>query len=225
MFDQDPNPCNKLKNLFLNKQLKVKEKIINDLRPNIEINPDGERSAVLQRLPDGTMGTTVLNPTNIDQAPIKTGDNYFSGIHTHNTGAYPMFSWSDAYTLYKLHNKTAPHNQGLASFLLVCQDQNGVFQTYAIVFNNEGVNTLDIVFNSPFWAGKTPAEIALEMDDRLGKKYEKEEKNGTFDYAKAFLSQFSGANVSLYKANSTLDSWSRLQINTATNNSMEIPCE
>lgn len=217
--------CDKLKNLFLNKQLKVKEKIINDLRPNIAINPDGERSAVLQRLPDGTMGTTVLNPTNTNQSPIKSGSNYFSGIHTHPLSTFPMFSWSDVLVLHNLNNGLSSSNTGMASFLLVCQDQNGVFQTYAIVFNNEGVNTLDIVFGLSMNAGMTPAKIAEKMDENLGKKYAIEEKNGTFDYAKAFLSQFSGGNVSLYKANSNLDSWSRLHINTATNNSMEIPCE
>ena len=93
------------------------------------------------------------------------------------------------------------------------------------MFNNEGVNTLDIVFGLSMNAGMTPAKIAEKMDENLEKKYAIEEKNGTFDYAKAFLSQFSGGNVSLYKANSNLDSWSRLHINTATNNSMEIPCE
>lgn len=219
------SPCNKLKNLFTNKDLKVKQRIINDLRPNIDENPEGEKAALLQKLPDGTTGSTILFPTSIGEIKIKTGFNFFSAIHTHPLTTFPMFSWSDVLTLKTMHDNLESHNTGLASFLLVCQDQNGVFQTYAIVFNNEGVNTLDLVFNSPFWAGKTPAEIAVEMNDRLWEGWINEEKNRTFDYAKVFLNQFSGSNVSLYKANSNLDNWSRLHINTATNNSMEIPCE
>lgn len=136
-----------------------------------------------------------------------------------------MFSWSDVLVLKTLSDNLQPYNNDMASFLLVCKDRNNVYQTYAIVFNTEGFNTLDLIFNSPMYAGMNPKKIAAKMDDKLKKKYLKEEKNGTFDYAKAFLEQFSGSNVSLYKANSNLDSWSRLHINTVTNNSMEIPCE
>lgn len=222
---EEETPCVKLKNITTNPQLNVKNTILYDLRPNININPNGERGALLKK-GAANYGYELLSATTDSEIKIKAGGLTFSAIHTHPTSTFPMFSWSDVYTLYTINNLISPTNSGiLTSFMLVCKDQNGDFQTYAIVYNNEGVNTLDIAFNLTMNAGMEPAVIAADMDLKLAKEYRIQEKNGTFDYAKAFLSQFSGSNLSLYKANSTLDSWSRLHINTATNNSMEIPCE
>lgn len=218
------DPCDKLNNLFLNKQLKVKQNIINELRPDINSNETGEKGvSLLKSLTN--YGYQIIPPTTDAQIFFNAGGNLFGAIHTHPLTTFPMFSWSDVLSLYDFHNHLNSSNTDMACLLLVCKDKNNVFQTYAIVFNTEGFNTLDLIFNSPMYAGMSPKRIAGRMDDKLKKKYLKEEKNGTFDYAKAFLEQFSGSNVSLYKANSNLDSWSRLHINTSTNDSMEIPCE
>ena len=84
-------PCEKLKNLLKKPKPDIKSTIINNLIPNIGINPYGEKAAYLQKSPDGTMGTTISLPTTKGQIGIRTGGNYYSAIHTHPESAYWIY--------------------------------------------------------------------------------------------------------------------------------------
>ena len=98
-----------------------------------------------------------------------------------------MFSWSDVYTLYTLNKQMQAHNAGLSSFLLVCKDQNGDFQTYAIMIENIE-NTIESVLNDPKYAGKKVEDIKAIMDSNLFKDYYIEQNNQTStNYDKAFF--------------------------------------
>lgn len=220
-------PCDELKELFNTDSGKpsVKPYIENSLRPNILINPDGEKGIRIMKDTTGVTAIGNISATTETEILIPSGGNYYSAIHTHPKSAYPMFSWSDVYNLYLLNQNKATHNADvMASFLLVCQDDFGVFQTYAIVFNQETIDTLSLMFNSPLNVGSTPQQVVANMDKKIKAKYDKEYNDGTKNYEKAFLQQFANSNISLYKANATLDDWSRLHINQITNNTQEEPC-
>jgi hypothetical protein len=136
-----------------------------------------------------------------------------------------MFSWSDIYTLYNLNKNIDTHNVGLATFMLVCKDDFGVFQTYAIVFNQSLVNTIENIFNSPENQGCSELEIVTEMNEIIEEKFIKEEKNGTKNYERAFLRTMLGFNVSLYKANTDLNDWSQLSLNVLNTTTVNTtPC-
>lgn len=207
-----PNPCNNLKKLFDPVKANIKPKIITDLQPNIAVNPSGEKGVSLAMNSSGVPTNTIIPPVIQPPLPIPTGVNYYSAIHTHPLDTYPMFSWSDVVVLNNLNNHSASHNQGLASFLLVCQDDNGVFQTYAVVFDPNSLNdTIDQFMGNPENVGCSSQEIELEMNKKLGEEYLKDS-----NYERAFLKFMSSSNVSLYRANSTLTNWSKL---TLSNNS------
>ena len=213
------NPCGKLKDLFNASKGNIKPTILNDLRPNIAVNPSGEKAVSLAMSSSGVPTNTVIPPTSTNTVGIPTCSNYYSGIHTHPLDTYPMFSWSDVVVLNSLNNCSATHNQGMASFLLVCQDDNGVFQTYAIVFDPNSLNnTIDQFMSNPENIGCTSQEIENKMDEALGIEYANDS-----NYERAFLKFMSSSNVSLYKANSTLTNWSKLSLSnnsaTATVNS------
>jgi hypothetical protein len=211
-FDRLKTPCVKLKKLFDPAKANIKPNIVNDLQPNIAVNPSGEKGASLAMNSSGVPTNTVIPPTSTNSVGIPTGSNYYSGIHTHPLDTYPMFSWSDVVVLNTLNNNSSSHNQGLASFLLVCQDDNGVFQTYAIVFDLDSLNdTIDQFMGNPENNGCTSQEIELKMNNLLGEEYLKDS-----NYERAFLKFMSSSNVSLYRANSTLTNWSKL---TLSNNS------
>lgn len=214
-----PNPCVKLKKLFDPAKANIKPKIVTDLQPNIAVNPSGEKGVSLAMNSSSVPTNTVIPPTSTNSVGIPTGGNYYSGIHTHPLDTFPMFSWSDVAVLNTLNNSSASHNQGLASFLLVCQDDNNVFQTYAIVFDPDSLNdTIDQFMGNPENNGCTSQEIELKMNNLLGEEYFKDS-----NYERAFLKFMSSSNVSLYRANSTLTNWSKLSLSnnsaTATVNS------
>jgi len=220
------DPCVKLKNLFTASTIpSVKQIIVNELQPNIAVNPSGEKGASLSKNFRGGITAGILPATEGGMTiNIPLGYLYYSGIHTHPLGAYPMFSWSDILVLYNMNKNIAQHNAGLASFLLVCKDDAGVFQTYAIVFNNETADVVDMILNSPKFAGMTKEKIAEHKDEELQRKYDKEMTSGTRNYERAFLNQLQNLNVSLYQANADLTDWNRLQLNQTTNSTVKTPC-
>lgn len=217
-------PCDELNKLFNIPKPDIKSTIINDLRPDILINPRGEKAAFLQKTPDGTLGTSLGNPSTNNTTGIRVGSNFYSAIHTHPNSCYPMFTWGDVFALYTINKNIQDHNAGMASFMLVCQDVNGIFQTYAIVLNNETINMIELILSSPGFSGMTKDEIA-KMKDMENLDFEKEETDGTHNYEKAFLDLMSNINISLYKADESLSSWTELVLNTATNQIITKPCE
>lgn len=214
------DPCEKLKNLFNTPNPDIKSTIQNNLQTDIATNPHGEKAAYLQKLPDGTMGTTVSAPTTTNNVKIRIGTNYYSAIHTHPNDCYPMFSYSDVVGLNNINNNLEPHNEGLASFMLVCQDE-GVFQTYAIVFETSELNnSIDYFLNTPENSGCSQDEVKAEIDILLGEEFANDS-----NYERVFLKFMAHTNVSIYKANSELTNWNKLTLGRGFNNAVNsTPC-
>ncbi|WP_329804648.1 hypothetical protein [Flavobacterium facile] len=212
-----PTPCTKLKELFNTSKANIKP-IIQNLQSTISAT-SGENGEELFHYSNGGYANSSLNQSTDALIYITAGGNRYSAIHTHPLTAQPMFSWSDIVTLNALNNYSLPHNADLASFLLVCQDDNGVFQTYAAVFDPNSFNeTIDQFIGNPENNGCSSQEIETKMNDLLDEEYVKDS-----NYERAFLKFMSSSNVSLYKANSTLTNWSKLSLSnnsaTATVNS------
>jgi hypothetical protein len=132
-----------------------------------------------------------------------------------------MFSWSDLLSLQCLNNNLAPHNQGMASFLLVCQDDNNVFQTYAMVIDPQSLNSsIDNFMTNPENIGCSYGEIAQNMDAMLWQEFTNDS-----NFERVFLRYISNLNISIYKADNELTTWSKLTLSnnspTATVNSIK----
>ena len=215
-------PCNNLKKLFDPAKANIKP-AVNSLLLTIP-NSIGENAEVFSNSSSGFNSSFSVNQTgnNLIQTPV--GGDVFAIIHTHPLDTYPMFSWSDVNALNNLSNNLASH-QGQAVSMLATIDDSGVSQLYAIVFNEESINTIDDFINSPENAGCNDGEVAKQMDDQLDERYRKEFNSGTTPkYELAFLRQMFGYNISLYRANVGLNNWSRLKINTLTGNITTTPC-
>ena len=206
-------PCRKLKDLFSPLKANVKPLITNGMYSYIDNSSTGEGGIYVKKDAQGNITTEIAPYTADEQVPIKSSALYYSAIHTHPKSAYPMFSWTDIYNLYLLEmNAALPFNRNHSSFLLVCEDENGVKQTYAIVFEDIG-SMMEDVLNNPKYAGCTPLEICKEMDDKLKLKYDEEINKDNPNYERVFLQFNFGTNIGLYKANSDLTNWSKLSIN------------
>lgn len=205
------NPCNKLKNLFATDKANVKPLITGGMYDYINNSSVGEGGIYLQKDALGSFTNEVAPYTGTNSLPPKWDGNYYSIIHTHPNSAYPMFSYSDLVVMYMLEMKGATHNKGAASFILVCEDDNGVKQTYAVVFEAIGL-LMEDVWNNPSLAGCSMKEKIAELDKRLEYLYKEEEKKANPNYERAFLQFCFGTNIGLYKANSDLTNWSKLSI-------------
>lgn len=206
------NPCSKLKDLFNVSKSNIKP-IITSLHQAIPNMGSGETGEAFKKTAAGVyLSETMPQTPNNTVGMISCGD-YYSGVHTHPLDTYPMFSFSDIFNLYKLNSCAAPHNSGMASFLLACIDDNGVPQTYAIVFDPLSLSNFEDFLINPENIGCSEQEIKDEMDRRLGDEYAKDS-----NYERVFLRMIANTNVSLYRANSSLTSWSKLTLSNNTPN-------
>ncbi|KQT33043.1 hypothetical protein ASG22_17635 [Chryseobacterium sp. Leaf405] len=210
-IDLPPNPCRKLKDLLDPTKANLKPLITGGMYSYINNSSIGETGIYLQKDSAGNITTEIAPFTDKKEVPVKSSALYYSAVHTHPNNAYPMFSWTDIYNLYQLEENATYFNHG-ATFLLVCEDANGVKQTYAIAFENLGTMMEDIL-NNPKYAGCSIDEIREDMDKKLKIAYDEEIDKDNPNYERVFLQFNFGTNIGLYKANSDLTNWSKLSIN------------
>ena len=223
LFDQDPNPCNKLKNLFNQLKPNIKPKLI-ELANTIVPGDEGENLVSFQRNSGNNYGNISIPASDDNSIVGPTGGNVYGEAHTHPLGiTYPMFSWTDVHRLLEIKQAALPHNENYIVNVGVFKDNNSNTQVYALVFNEDtfGANTIEDLLNQPELNGCTTKEKLKMYDEELREKFEDDSSS---NYERAFLRQFYGFNVSLYKANSTLTNWSRLQVNTLTGIVVDTPC-
>ena len=162
-----------------------------------------------------------------------SGDYYFGSIHTHPyPGGVPMFSWTDMFSLQQFWQNATLSNRNEIIIFLVCKDDSGVNQVYALTINNTDALT-NTIFNevqteiNPTNLAEIPVNeqqnyITAHMDKKLTDLYaESNNKELTF------LNRFKDFGISLYKANSTLTNWDMLTIqnpNTPNASILSTPC-
>ncbi|CAM4366540.1 hypothetical protein [Flavobacterium terrigena] len=214
------NPCIKLKNLFDATKANIKPSLI-ALQNTITPTSTGENAVTFKKDTNGNFSNTPVPSTSNNSIVGPVGPNIYGEAHTHPLDVYPMFSWTDVNRLLELATYTSTSNLDSVVNMVVVQDDNGVFQTYALVYNNDGfgINTVEDVLNQPELNGCSKREKLNIYDNELGDKYQKDS-----NYERGFLRQFFGFNVSLYKANANLSNWSKLSINSITANVTTTPC-
>lgn len=213
-------PCKKLKDLFNPSKINVKPLITGGMYDYINDSSKGEGGIYLKKDQSGNITSEIAPYTDKNQVPIKSGGLYYSAIHMHPKNTFPMFSWTDIYNLFLLEvNAALPFNRNHSSFLLVCEDENGVKQTYAIIFEDIG-SYVEETLNSPENIGCSPKEICKRMDGILAELYRAEAKKTNPNYERVFLQFNFGTNIGLYKANTDLTNWSKLSISENTDSAI-----
>lgn len=207
------DPCTNLKNLLDPTKANIKPLITNGMYSFIDNigNTESETGIYFKRSSTGNVTSEIAPPSGTNELPPKFDDNYYSMIHTHPTTTYPMFSYSDIYILYLLEVYAAPHNKKKTSLLLVCEDDSGVKQTYAILFEELGA-MIEALWNKPENIGCSRKEIVDKVNEELKLAFDEESKKATPNYERVFLQFTFGTNIGLYKANADLTNWSKLTI-------------
>ncbi|MCD0480769.1 hypothetical protein LPB90_20185 [Chryseobacterium sp. LC2016-29] len=215
------SPCEKANALIDPTKANIKPLITGGMYDYIDNSSSGEAGVWLKKDAARNITLEIAPPTATNNIKIMTGGSYYSAIHTHPKDTYPMFTWADIYVLYGLEMNAATYNNGQSSFILVCEDDNGVKQTYMIMFEDIGAYMEDI-FNNPDNIGCTHQEIIERMDTKLKLMNDEELAKDTPNYESAFLQLNFGTNIGLYKANSNLTGFSKLEIASNTPNAVVI---
>jgi hypothetical protein len=227
--DED-EPCAKLNNLTD----VTKDNIV----PTVDLLKgtlfqSGENGAIFNRTMDA-VGTTTYTSS---QLPYSSGDAIqipftpnvtFTGIHTHPSKGYPMFSWNDIMSLYIIALRTSAVNQKELSLMVVVRaDYTWEEQVYAIKIADINALKRKIFeqLNQPKYNGWT---LAAKYDDLDGVELLDKYATCQSNYEKAFLDFFDGGGLGLYKADPDLSNWNLVvkssNILLAPNGVKHIPC-
>lgn len=153
---------------------------------------------------------------------LTIGGMYIGGIHSHPSDGYAMFSFQDVRFLLNAYDEARSSRKSDVFNMVVCKDAAGVTNTYTIKVDDiENLrNNVNIVWNSPDYARYTTEKERIEAIHRdEAKVYEK--SNGELE--KSFLEQFKDFGISIYKADTSLSSFSKLTLNSL-NALTKIPC-
>ncbi|GAA4158809.1 hypothetical protein GCM10022217_20570 [Chryseobacterium ginsenosidimutans] len=212
-LDDVTDPCNNLKKLLNPMKANLKPLITNNMYSYINDNSPGETGVFIKKDPNGNISTELSAPSTStnNELPTPTGPNYYSGVHTHPKTTYPILSYKDIYSLYLLDHNTGVHNEGQASLVMVCEDDAGVKQTYALAFEING-QPIQEVWNNPVYNGRPIKDIIDELFKDLKAKCDDESDKDSPNYERVFLQFVFGNNIGLYKANEDLTNWKKLYI-------------
>jgi hypothetical protein len=220
------DPCSKVKNLFDPLKANIKSSVEN---LQTTITPTGgENATVFKKDPVGNyLLPQTLPPSQTNGIQIPIGALVYAYAHTHTEDLYSMFSWTDVNSLFDVLQNTSIDNKTEVTIILVAHDDFHANVVYALTINNitaftEMVNQK--ISSVPIPSPYTLLERLKHLDNKLGDKYSTDS-----NLEHAFLEHFADFNLSLFKADSNLTTWSELKINLPTSPSipstvLPIPC-
>lgn len=223
------NPCDQLK-IMVNKDTANKKNLskeIDWLVAKVKAPKNNKESGVEVKMRMNADETYRYEFNRIDSPDkfsvgLSTGTMYIGGIHSHPSDGVAMFSFQDVRFLLNAYDGASSSRKSDVFNMVVCKDDNGVTNTYTIKVDDiENLrNNVNSVWNSPDYARYTTEKERIEAIHRdEAKIYEK--SNGELE--KTFLEQFKDFGISIYKADASLSSFSKLTLNSL-NTLTKIPC-
>ncbi|MBD0726697.1 hypothetical protein B6A10_16115, partial [Flavobacterium sp. L1I52] len=141
---------------------------------------------------------------------VNTGSYHVGVFHSHPSTGVPMFSFQDLKTLIDIYDDASDSRKAEVFIGLVAKDPDGNVNVYMLKIDN--IDDLRTAVND-IW--DNPGYANLADEDRI--KAIHKNQNETFDNSsgqieKSFLEQFPSAGVSIYKADNSLNSFSKLTL-------------
>jgi hypothetical protein len=215
------DPCNQIRDILnynSNEQNSFKASV-NWLKGKVNsaVN-DKECGVEIKKLmnPDESYRYEFNQVLSVDQfsVPLTTGFSYVGGIHSHPADGYAMFSYQDVRFLLEAYDGASDSRKGEVFNSIVCKDNAGNTNVYMIKIDNiDALRTqVNAVWNDAKYAGYSIEKEKIEaihLDQ--GIKYAKSE--GQLE--KSFLKQFATFGISIYRADSELNSFRKLTLDNS----------
>ncbi|QNK77979.1 hypothetical protein H7F37_02500 [Winogradskyella sp. PAMC22761] len=224
--DNEPSPCESLKNLSKTDSLSANIKpIIDDLKDETDKNK--EWYIQFERKYDSGAGAYKNYPQpggikeGVDKntSKIETWTFIIGAAHTHPEDTNAMFSWSDLKAIRDIYRDVGAF--GKEHVFNICVNHDGTI--YALKISDfEGLSAKV----ESDWAntrGSNDKKKRANLEDKLEKKYKRDN-----NLERVFLKEFKDYGVSLYKAeDDNLSNWNKLELNNPNANLSSvnsIPC-
>ncbi len=221
-----PDPCKDLKDMskpdVMNMKPAVdwlKTKVNEPLEYAVEVEQRIDISG------DTIYPRTEKEPVAALNAETNTGHYIIGSAHNHPyKKSYAIPSFGDVMWLKMCYDRATTKRKQFSFALIVAKDVAGVMNIYALkVKNITDLRTkINGVWNDLKYASLNDDDRLKKINADLGILYKK--SNGALE--KAFLEEFAGAGVDLYKAaNDNLDQWDKLELSpTLPGTVIKKPC-
>ena len=218
------NPCAEIKNILnydtqgsTDKNLKSNINRLKDV-VNAPVNTKEEGFEVSKRMnADETYRYEFdkVAPGSEFTVELSTSASYMGGFHSHPSTGVPIFSFQDLKHLLNLYTYAKAQYQQDVFEGLVAKDAEGNTNVYILKVDDIDAlrDQVDAVWNHPDYAEYTDDKERRDaIHEKQGKIFDK--SNGQIE--KSFLEQFPTAGISLYKADASVSSFSKLTLNNGT---------
>jgi len=230
-FELIEDHCPDLKNIIDTNKANAKP-FLENLKTTVD--QEGENGVSMKKDGD-TYTNTNLPTTTTNQIGIPMGGANYAAAHSHpSLTTYPMFSWNDIYVLLNLYLRAESSVRNEVTFMLASKNHPLFAQVNVFALKINDFRAFrrafykalsDIVAERSDLESSDSIEDKLDaLNEKLGRKYGETEEN---QQEKAFLDFFKSFELSLYKANDNLDSWSEVktaQFTPTASGVVEIPC-
>lgn len=206
-------PCARLKKLFDPTKANIKPDIVH-LRTTL--NQTVENGVALTKLANENYDNPPLTAGTSNTVRVFAGPGNYGSIHTHPyPGIFPMFSFRDIYSLQQFHQYCVTVDEPEVVIILVCKNSAGVNQTYALKIDNPTTFYNAVIAEMsqiPNYASYLPDHLPqlVEQVDLKFDKLNSLPQNSNIEMT--FLNRFSNYGISLYKANTSLTKWDKLDV-------------
>lgn len=143
---------------------------------------------------------------------LQTGGSIVGGFHSHPSTGVPIFSFQDLRHLLNLYDNAKTSYKSDVFEGVVAKDSNGNKNVYILKVDDIAKLRAQVnaIWNHPDYAEYTTDKDRIEAIHSVqADKFDK--SNGQIE--KSFLEQFSTAGISLYKADTSVSSFSKLTLN------------
>lgn len=213
------NPCDQIRNVlnYSSNGTNVLKPDINWLKDVVKapVN-DKERGVEVRKKmnPDETYRYETTRIFSDQQFSVALSTNFdnVGGVHSHPSDGYAMFSFQDVRFLLNLYEAASSIRKDEVFNGLVCKDKAGNTSTYMLKIDDIEALRKQV---KDVWDNQKYARFSVEKDriEAIHKDQAVKYKDSNGQLEKSFLQQFAAFGISIYKADDTLNSISKLSLN------------
>jgi hypothetical protein len=217
--------CDVLKDLLKPEKQNLKP-IINSLKAKASSSKNewssSQKMENVYNPTSNSMDLTYFNTPVIEgtpySSPVTIGSDYIGSTHSHPKDTYPIFSWGDLQTLRDTYNECRIFLRQNVSIQIVCYNKNNPAQPLVYALRINDFTKLNDKINADWSNSKLNGKSKEEKLDFIHKDLARSYKANENNLEAFFLHNFKDYGIDLYKANNDQTNWSKLSLNTTTNN-------
>lgn len=152
-----------------------------------------------------TYTNTNVTSTNQNEVELYVGGDIYGSAHHHTINGHEIPSFGDLEQLAEIYKKATTPNKNIVVSIIVCKTGNTI-NIYALKVND--ITALENAIKAEYRKHNTSPNPKVIILEEEGVIYN--ESNG--EYEKTFLNKYKDIGISLYKTDTNMQNWNKLEV-------------